>query len=419
MVFIDYLDSTNCYITYYHVDMRLLIVSALLPSLGTSAGAARVFEVVRGASRRHAVDVLTFIDSDDDLRHLPALQAICRSVTTILRRRAPNAGDLFGIQPRQFVTEYSDPTMAAEICRRVSSGAYDLVQFEFLQAAWLMPRACPIPSILTHLEVQHPGHLQRLRLASSASERVRHFITWMRVLHWELEICSRFRKVITLTPDDATHLARFLPNTSISVNRSGVDCTYYTPRLTEIVSNRFVFVGYYGHTPNVDAATWLVSMIMPMVWRTHPNVALDIVGGGVTPTVRALGADPRVTVTGWVEDYRPLVARAIPLVPVRLGHGIRHKVLEAWAMGRPVVSTKLGVAGTGAVDGETASIADSAPAFASAIVNLIDSPVTQATLGRNGRARAVAHFDWSVTLAEHESIYTSVMREWRTGVRRP
>lgn len=76
---------------------------------------------------------------------------------------------------------------------------------------------------------------------------------------------------------------------------------------------------------------------MPTVWRSHPTVALDIVGAGVTPVVRALGAVPRVTVTGWVEDYRPFVARAIPLVPVRLGHGTRHMVLEAWAMGRPVV----------------------------------------------------------------------------------
>ena len=158
---------------------------------------------------------------------------------------------------------------------------------------------------------------------------------------------------------------------------------------------------------------------MPIVWRTHPNVGLDIVGGGVTPAVRALGADPRVTVTGWVEDYRPLVSRAIPLVPVRLGHGIRHKVLEAWAMGRPVVSTTLGVAGTGAVDGETARIANTVPEFAAAIVKLLDHPDDQARLGRNGRARAEAHFDWPITIAEHETIYAEVMRDWHLGKQQP
>ncbi len=387
----------------------ILFVTAFLPALGTSAGAARAFEVIRGTSRNHHVDVLSFIDPADERRHVPTLEAIVRSADVIVRQRTPDAGDVLGMQPRGFVMEYSDPAMAAEIRRRVSSGTYDLVQFEFLQAGWLMPRDCPIPSILTHHEVQHSGQLQRMRLASSPADKARHFITWMRVLHWELEICSRFRKVITVTPDDATHLARFLPNTSFSVNRSGVDCTYYSPDPGYIATRRLVFVGYYGHTPNVDAATWLVSTIMPIVWRTHPTVGLDIVGGGVTPAVRALGTDQRVTVTGWVEDYRPFVTRAIPLVPVRLGHGIRHKVLEAWAMGRPIVSTTLGVAGTGAVDGVTARIADSAPSFAAAIVNLIDNPAAQATLGRNGRERALSHFDWSITLAEHKTIYDEVL----------
>lgn len=389
-----------------------------MPALGVSAGAARAFEVIRGASRKHQVDVLSFVDSEYERRHTSALQSISRRVDTIIRRRTPNAGDVLGMQPRQFVTEYSDPVMAAEIRQRVSGGTYDLVQFEFLQAGWLMPRDCPIPSILSHLEVQNAGHLQQLRMASSISERVSHFIDWMRVLHWELEICSRFTKVITVTQDDANQLARFLPNTSFSVNRSGVDCAYFLPTNAPVRAERVVFIGFFGHTPNVDAATWLVAGIMPIVWRTHPNVALDIVGGGVTPAVRALGADPRVTVTGWVEDYRPLVSRAIPLVPVRLGHGIRHKVLEAWAMGRPVVSTTLGVAGTGAVDGETARIADTAPEFAAAIVKLIDHPVNQATLGRNGRDRATGHFDWPITIAEHETIYAEVMRDWHAGKHR-
>ena len=395
--------------------MFILFVTAFIPALGTSAGAARAFEVIRGASRTHQVDLLSFIDSDEDRRHLPALEAIARSVDVIVRRRTPDAHDVLGMQPRQFVTEYSDPTMAAEIRRRVSGGAYDLVQFEFLQAAWLFPRDCRIPAILTHHEIQYSGHLQRMRLASSTREKIRHFISWMRVLHWELEICSRFTRVIAVTPDDATRLARFLPNTPLSVNRTGVDCSYYKPVQAPATQDRLVFVGYYGHSPNVDAATWLVSAIMPIVWRTHPTVALDIVGGGVTPAVRALGADPGVNVTGWVEDYRPLVSRAIPLVPVRLGHGIRHKVLEAWAMGRPVVSTTLGVAGTGAVDGETARIADTAPEFAAAIVKLLDHPADQAKLGRNGRARAEAHFDWPITNAEHETIYAEIMRDWHAG----
>ena len=151
--------------------MNILFVSAFLPALGVSAGAARAFEVIRGASRNHQVDILSFVDSQDERRHTSALDPISRTVDTIIRRRTPDAGDIFGMQPRQFVTEYSDPVMAAAIRERVSGGTYDLVQFEFLQAAWLFPKECPIPSILTHHEVQHSSHLQRMRLSSSLLDK--------------------------------------------------------------------------------------------------------------------------------------------------------------------------------------------------------------------------------------------------------
>ncbi|CAB4789731.1 MAG: glycosyltransferase [Actinobacteria bacterium] len=400
-------------------SLRILIVSTFPPALGTSAGAARVFEVARGVSRHHTVDILSFIDTVDDRKHISALKVFCRSVDTILRTRTPLAGDLLGMQPTQFVTEYSDSTMAQEIQQRVSSGRYDLVQFEFLQTAWLMPKDCPIPSLLTHHEVQHAVCIQRMNLSKTLIERASHFINWMRVLHWELEICSRFSAVITVTPDDAARISKYLSRPKIRVNRTGVDCAHYAPMDVIPLSNRLVFMGYYGHSPNVDAAEWLVREIMPLVWLRRPDVHVDLVGGGVIPKMHGLATDSRVHITGWVEDYRPFVARAIPLVPIRLGYGIRHKVLEAWAMGRPVISTALGSAGTGAINGTNACIADSAPDFANAIINLLDNRELQSQLGRNGRTHVLRNFDWPIIFGEHEDIYNNIMNEWRHGEHRP
>src|SRR5688500_5892074 len=103
--------------------MRVLMVSAFLPALHTHAGAARCFMVAQGISRTHELDVLSFIDSDAERVHLPALERFCRNVTVRVRQRTPHVGDLIETKPRHIVTEYSDPAMAQDIAARVASGS--------------------------------------------------------------------------------------------------------------------------------------------------------------------------------------------------------------------------------------------------------------------------------------------------------
>lgn len=146
-----------------------------------------------------------------------------------------------------------------------------------------------------------------------------------------------------------------------------------------------LFVGNFDHPPNRDAAAWLGSEIMPLVWARRPSARLWLVGRSPTPGVRALAGE-RVTVTGEVPSVREYLARcSLFVAPLRLGGGMRIKLIEALGAGAPVVTTALGARGLGAEPGRHLLLAGTARELADAIVCALDDPSLRKRLGAAGR----------------------------------
>jgi glycosyltransferase involved in cell wall biosynthesis len=134
---------------------------------------------------------------------------------------------------------------------------------------------------------------------------------------------------------------------------------------------------------------------MPRVWARRPDVTLALVGRHPPPEVLAL-ASHRVQVTGSVPDVRRYVREAEVFVcPLVSGAGIKNKLLQAWAMARPVVATSASIGGLGARDGVDLLVRDGAPAFAAGVLALLDDPVQASRLATQGRQAAVERFAWS------------------------
>ena len=131
-----------------------------------------------------------------------------------------------------------------------------------------------------------------------------------------------------------------------------------------------VFIGHYGHGPNVDAAHWLAQVIMPLVWRTNPGIVCTLVGSAMPPSVRRLEA-PGVQIAGQVENLDPLLAQArLTVAPLRYGAGVKGKVLESFARGVPCAMTVMAAEGLALPDTLGDLVADSAAALARVIVRL-------------------------------------------------
>jgi glycosyltransferase involved in cell wall biosynthesis len=176
--------------------------------------------------------------------------------------------------------------------------------------------------------------------------------------------------VVTVTEVERETLGQY------GIDRVGVIPTIHDVEPHEsfdfAVRSGLIFIGGYGHTPNVDAAQWLCNEIMPIVWRTHPGIGVTLLGNQPPLSVQRLRSD-RVTVTGFVRDVTGFFEEArLFVAPLRYGAGMKGKVGQALSYGLPVVTTSVGADGYALIDDENCLIADDTRSFAAAIVRLYD-----------------------------------------------
>jgi len=187
----------------------------------------------------------------------------------------------------------------------------------------------------------------------------------------------------------------------------------YVPLFKQVaVPLGIVFVGGYTWQPNRDAMAYFCEEVLPRLRR-------DGFDGPVTWVGRAPGSVREeyrrkfgVVLTGYVEDIRPVVqSAACYVVPLRSGGGTRLKILDAWAMGMPVVSTSVGCEGLATEDGENILIRDDPAAFADAVQLVLRDPGRQTSLGRAARATAERVYDWEVIGRDMLPHYRSVLNQ--------
>jgi glycosyltransferase involved in cell wall biosynthesis len=388
--------------------LRLLWVTPYLPRRGFSAAREYWWSLLARLARRHDITLLAFVDPEDEgaQGELPeGLTAVYQVAKTPWRPDDPLA-----LLPRTVAGGFSNPAFADAIAQRLAADRYDLVQYEFIEMAHLIPKVA-VPTILTVHQVAFAGERPMWRQQGRGVRRGAIALhRYLRELDFELRAVQRAHHVITVSSEDAARLLRFCPGLRISVSPLGVDCTHFRPPAEPAArETELLFVGNFDHPPNPDAVKFLVRDVLPRIGRP---TRVRVVGRGVTPEVTSLARPGTVEVVGPVADVRPHLARAaISVAPVRFGTGMRGKVLEALAMARPVVTTSVGAEGLGAVSGRHLLVADDADAFAHAIRCLLDDERLARDLGAAGRSFVTTHFGWDAVAAGHETIYERVVRD--------
>jgi glycosyltransferase involved in cell wall biosynthesis len=407
------------------------MVTPFLPSAGAvNAGELVMFRQVQKLAERHHVTLVSFADRGSDSR--PAVDALHGSGIDVRAAERPSLTGpqrwrrrpglavrwLRGDRPLQ-VLDFQSATMQRLIDQVTQEVDADLIQVEY---SWMGGYRYParMPTVLTEHEVgiiparenlirahQNPQPLLSLRAAAD-------YVRWNR---YELAVCRRFSRVQVFTNRDREVLLRYLPelHPRLRVNPFGMDLPLPAdPRAED--PRALVFVGGFVHPPNVDAALWLGREIMPRLRRAVPDCHLWIVGSNPPDDVVALAGDD-ITVTGRVAEVEPFLARAAVVVaPLRLGGGMRFKVLQAMAMGRPVVTTALGATGIGGPGRPPLVVASGAADFASATAELFADPARRRKLGAAARACVALHHGWDGYLDRLERTYREILIE-RTALR--
>jgi glycosyltransferase involved in cell wall biosynthesis len=381
---------------------RLLWLTAYLPHTGRHAGAGRMFQLLKRMSARYRITLITFLETDDEMKLVSEVEPFCDKVLA-MRRTRPLHWSLFAYEP---FDEFVTPEMQQAVDRCLEDADYDLIQFEYTQMAHYAGRSQGIPTLLTKHEVDYAACLRRAGKESNPAGRFRWFYNYLQVLDREVQLTKKVSAAICMTDTDARELRKFCTSIPIHVINTGVDLEYFSPPEMSAVKPHLVFVGAFQHLPNVEAMTYFCRDVMPLVRREIPEVELHIVGSNPSPAVVSLGSIPGVHVTGFVPDIRPYMAGcSIYVVPLRLGVGIRGKILEAWGMKMAVVSTSVGCAGLRCEDDRNLLIADSSGLFASHIISLLKDPSRRQRLGEEGRKTAEQYYGWEKSAQELDALY--------------
>ncbi len=200
----------------------------------------------------------------------------------------------------------------------------------------------------------------------------------------------------------------------VSVLPNGVDLDYFHPVQQESRRFNIVFSGKMSYHANVATSLYLYQQIMPLIWRQQPEATLTLVGSNPPKAIQLLARDPRVEVTGYVPDMRPYVRRAEVMVsPMVYSVGIQNKVLEAMALGTPVVVAAHAAEALGAQPGRDLLVAGSAQEFANATLRLMRDAELHTTLSQYGHRYVEEQHNWRVVTDQLIDIYQRAVASHR------
>jgi glycosyltransferase involved in cell wall biosynthesis len=295
-----------------------------------------------------------------------------------------------------FVPQRGFRNLSAGVWQALSERRWPIVAVvESTAAGFLGSLPRPRLAVLVMHDLRALVYERRAAVAGNARERRRWQREARRYRAFEARWCREYDLVVTVSEHDACWVREhYRPRRVITVPLP-VDAGYFAAAPAGAQQpGRIVFTGLMNHPPNADAAVFFAREVLPRVRARVPGARFEVVGRHPPPEVLALAAVEGVEVTGAVPDVRPHLAQAsVVVVPLRFGSGARQKILEAWCLGRCVVSTPLGAEGLEAEDGRNLLLADGAEALAEQVARALSDAELRERVRSAGRAVALSAHD--------------------------
>jgi glycosyltransferase involved in cell wall biosynthesis len=246
---------------------------------------------------------------------------------------------------------------------------------------------------------------------------------YLRALRYELRMLPRVDQVQVCSRENGAYLESFLPELKGRIEdglRAGIDTSDYCFRPDGREPFTMLFLGSFRHIPNVEALEWFVRGVLPRVLQRRPEARLIVIGSDPPPRHSLPHSSNAIELQGFVENIRlPLERYAVFICPILSGSGVRVKLLEAFATGIPVVSTRLGAEGLASDDGAICALADDPEGFAERIVHLFDHPEEAAAMAKRARENVVAERDIGVMMRKLEKSYRAILARKRCAIYLP
>jgi polysaccharide biosynthesis protein PslH len=299
---------------------------------------------------------------------------------------------------------FYSPALAQRVRTRLAGQRWDLIFVHCSSVAQYVEHVRDVPKLLDF------GDMDSQKWIEYANYKPRP-LSWgyrfegAKMLRAEKHLARHFDFCTATTRAEWQTLEDYGTGASTDWFPNGVDSEFFCPGDEPYDADTISFIGRMDYYPNQECMSRFCDRVWPLLWARRPNLKLLIVGAEPSPAMRRLGERPGVTVTGSVPDVRPYVRKsAVMVAPLAIARGTQNKILEAMAMGVPVVTSRVAAGGVDAEPGAHLVVADSPNEQAEAIIKLLESAQERERLARAGRQRVLSHHAWPQSMNRLDGI---------------
>ncbi len=395
--------------------MRILYVTPYVPSRIR----VRPFNLIKQLANAHDIALVSLVADDYERELVKDIEPYCASVDLVeLPKWGAYARCLLALPTAMplRVAYYRSPGFAQRIKEVISRQKIDVAHGELIKVVPSLKAALSgeqIPMLFDSVDCISWYLRQTLDTARNPLTKAFIYTELLKMRRYEQRALGDFERLVISSAHDRQRLGELIGEPhKIEVVSNSVDTDYFAASSETRTPGTLVFCAKLDYFPNAQAILHFCENILPLIWQQRPRVRLSIVGNNPPPTVRALEIDGRITVTGYVPDIRPYLAKAaVALAPLLVAAGTQFKVLEALSMGAPMVTIPRCAAALGAEDGVhlLAAEAGEAQAFADAVIYLLDNPAYAAQLGRAGRQFVTERYSWASSTEILNRLYETIV----------
>lgn len=376
--------------------MKILFLSRWFPYPVNNGSKVRIYNLLRGLSRHHEVTLLSFVDQTGGHPEAPEIRNLCSDIVVLPwkefdpRTVRARLGFL-SLKPRSVIDTFS-PEMAGAITAAVNGQRFDLIIASQLQMAAYYPWFQGIPALFEELEI---GLFYDRAFSPDGKIRLRHALTWFKYRFYLSRLFHKFRLSTVVSETERRLVTRSFPRHKdrFEVIPNCIDVGAYSTISARKKENTIIFSGPFKYRVNYEAMLWFIGEVFPLVLKQIPDAELVITGDHENLPIPS---SQNVTLTGYVDDVRSLIASStVAIAPLKSGGGTRLKILEAMAIGTPVVATSKGAEGLDAQNEVHLLVTDEPKMFASYVINLLQDRALHNKISANATVLVAEKYDWS------------------------
>ncbi len=302
--------------------------------------------------------------------------------------------------------------LAAQVRQLLASQRWDLIFVHCSSVAQYVEHVTDVPKILDFGDMDSQKWLEYAHYKPFPLS-LGYTLEGQKMLRAEKRLARRFDLCTATTRAEWQTLEDYGTGAATDWFPNGVDAGFFCPTDCTYDADTVSFIGRMDYYPNQECMQRFCDEVWPLLLARRPQMKLLIVGADPSPAMRALGQRPGVTVTGSVPDVRPYIrGSAVMVAPLAIARGTQNKILEAMAMGVPVVTSSAAAGGVDAVAGQHLLVADAAADIAAAVLRVVEDPAERARLATAGRERMLSHHAWPRSMQRLDGIIEACVQRF-------